>query len=340
MLHTIRRVQVRSVVVLLALTGYLATPANADAQTPMGVRNVSGESGASARAIAVNNPWFGAQISHRFGTEGGFESNLLAAGQFIYEIKFKVPDVPGIAPPGDPTDGPTDPADQKQPPANLTTNQPSANLTAKQPTTSLTTKQPAANSKQGVPFLRRFHLPVVSNFGGDIAPDSAQDSIDNKVKELLSTASGVTAGLFPYYEVGQNDNFMLTLHGLFAWRYNALKPLAAGDSAGGGAAPASDDTVALHQIKSGIGLEAVIGDRSNGKGGLTVSVTPVMTWFADKEAYARAFGEERSRLGGVEIVGVIPVSDKGVGVVLEGVAASGGKRAFRAGLMIVGKPKS
>jgi hypothetical protein len=277
----------------------------------MGIRNVSKDTAPSAQAVAANNPWFGAQIAHRFGTDGEFESNLLAAGQFMYEIKFKVPDGTG----GAVTD-PTDPtAAANRPPA-----------------------PPSPNPK--VPFLRKFHLPVVSNFGGDIGPDSGKDAIDQHVKELLASASGVTAGLFPYYEATHSDNLMLTLHGLFAWRYNSFKPLAASSGTGDDAKEDADaDLVPLHQVKSGIGLEAVIGDRSDGKGGLTVSVTPVLTWFTDKAAYKSVFGEERSHLGGVEVVGIIPVSDKGVGVVLEGVAAQGGKRSFRAGLMIVGKPK-
>jgi hypothetical protein len=288
----------------------LATPATTRAQTPMGIRNVSKDAGVSAQAIAANNPWFGAQVAHRFGTEGEFESNLLAAGQFLYEIKFKVAEA---------TTGTTDPTDP----------------TAAKPAGT------AKQSKAAVPFLRKFHLPVVSNFGGDIAPDSAEDAINNQIKELLSSASGVTAGLFPYYELRESDNLMLTLHGLFAWRYNSFKPLADDDASTEENSAETDETelVPLHQVKTGIGLEAIIGDRSDGKGGLTVSLTPVLTWFTDKAAYKRAFGEERSSLRGIEVVGIIPVSDKGVGVVLEGVAASGGKRSFRAGLMIVGKPK-
>lgn len=297
------------------LTLLMASVPAVQAQTPMGVRNVSRDAEPAAQAVAVNNPWFGAQIAHRFGTEGAFESNLLAAGQFMYEIKFKIPETSaaGLA---DPTD----------------------------PTATSTSARGTRSTSQKTPFLSRFHLPVVSNFGGDIAPDTADDAIDNKVKELLSSASGVTAGLFPYYELGKNDNFMLTLHGLFAWRYNSFKPAAADGETGGGtgteaAESQATELVGVHQVKSGIGLEAVIGDRSDRKGGLTISVTPVLTWFTDKAAYKKAFGEERSSLAGLEVVGIIPISDKGVGVVLEGVTASGGKRSFRAGLMIVGRPK-
>jgi len=308
----------RALILAGTLTLLLGSAPAVQAQTPMGIRNVSRDAEPAARAVAVNSPWFGAQIAHRFGTEGEFESNLLAAGQFMYEIKFKVPEGSGAVT-GDPTD----------------------------PTTRSTGASRAVGSAtQKAPFLSKFHLPVVSNFGGDIAPDTADDAIDNKVKELLSSASGVTAGLFPYYELGSNDNFMLTLHGLFAWRYNSFKPAGAADT-GTGSAGGTDDAagaeetelVGLHQVKSGIGLEVVIGDRSDRKGGLTVSVTPVLTWFTDKAAYKKVFEEERSSLAGLEVVGIIPISDKGVGVVLEGVTASGGKRSFRAGLIIVGRPK-
>jgi hypothetical protein len=275
----------------------------------MAVRNVAKDAGVAAAAIAVNNPWFGAQIAHRFGTDGEFESNLLAAGQFVYEVPFKRAEAVTDADPTDPT----------------------------APTPSGTTTVGNGNS-----FLGKFRLPVVSNFGGKVGPESAKDAVDAQVKELLGTASGVTAGLFPYYPLAKNDNFMLTLHGLVAWRYNSLKAhqatAANGSSAGEGADTSATDLVALHQVKTGAGLEMVIGDNTDGSGGLTLSVTPVYTRFADKEAYKRAFGEERSGLGAVEVVGVIPLN-KGIGVVIEGVAAQDGKRSFRAGLILIAQSK-
>jgi hypothetical protein len=283
----------------------------------MAIRNVSKDAEPQAAALAANNPWFGAQIAHRFGTEGEFDSNLLAAGQFVYDIPFKI-----TGKSGDATGGGDDATAGNGRPANASTTQ----------------------TTNGGRFLTKFHLPVVSNFGGKVGPDSdfkkVKDAVDAKVKELLGTASGITAGLFPYYELGKNDNFMFTLHGLMAWRYNSLKPYAAPSATNAAANTSTDDTklVPLHQIKTGVGLEAVIGDRSDGKGGLTISVTPVMTRFADRDAYKRAFGEERASLGALEVVSVIPINAKGVGVVIEGVAAQGGKRSFRAGLMLVGQP--
>jgi hypothetical protein len=298
-----------SVFVALVLGCVIVFSTATNAQSPMAIRNVAEDAGTRAAGIAANNPWFGAQIAHRFGTDGEFESNLLAAGQFVYEIPFKRPE-------GGTDVDPTDP-------------------TAPKPSDTTTTAK--SNS-----FLENFRLPVVSNFGGKVGPESAKDPVDAQVKELLSTATGVTAGLFPYYPLAKNDNFMVTLHGLFAWRYNSLKPhetaTTSGSATGAGADTSGTDLVALHQVKTGAGLEVVIGDNTDGSGGLTVSVTPVYTRFADKDAYKRAFGEERSGLGAIEVVGVIPVN-KGVGVVIEGVAAQDGKRSFRAGLMLIAQPK-
>jgi hypothetical protein len=290
------------------------------AQTPMGLRNVSGESEASANALPANSPWFGAQIMHRFGTKGEFDSNLLAAGQFVYEMKFN---------PGGSTQRAPDPtALPAGAPAVAVPGAPAAPAPAPAPAP---TAQPM-----------RFHLPIISNFGGQIGPDLSKEAVDEKVKKLLSSATGVTAGLFPYYEVGKNNNFMFTLHGLLAWRYNSFKaePTAAA-SAGTdtNAGDAAAEVVPLHQVKAGMGFEIVIGDRSDGKGAMTVGVTPVITMFTDPDAYERAFGERRSSLGAAEVVAIVPLSEKGVGLVVELVAAGGGKSAVRGGLAFVGKPK-
>ena len=246
---------------------------SATAQTPVGITNVTGDIEPAADALAANNPWFGAQIINRLGTEGEFASNLLAAGQFVF-------DVPLGADAGE------------------------------------------------------FRLPIISNFGGRIAPaaepNTLKEQIDSQLKDLLDSATGITAGLFPYYPFKLNDSFMVTIHGLGAWRYNALKPLEpAGDAAA--------ELVNIHQIKLGAGIEVVAGRRDQGPAAVTFSITPVLTRFTDDTAYKRAFGDSKIRLGTIELVGILPLRASGLGVVFENVTG-GGQNSFRIGLLIAGQP--
>ena len=65
-------------------------------------------------------------------------------------------------------------------------------------------------------------------------------------------------------------------------------------------------------------------------------VAPIFVYLA--LYYAKIFGEEKSRVSGLEITGVIPVA-QGVGFLLEGVLAKDAN-ALRAGLVLaMGKPK-
>lgn len=266
-----------AVVVAIFAAAAIATASQASAQTPVGIMNLTADAGPSARALAANNPWFGAQLIHRVGTEGEFASNLLAAGQFLYNV-------------------------------------------------------PLGEMK--------FQLPVISNFGGSIGPktdlDTIKKSIDAQLKDLLDSASGVTAGLFPYYPFTPSDVVMITVHGIGAWRYNALKPY--GETTAEAKAEGASKLVDLHQLKIGAGVEGVFGKRDAGPAAVTFSVTPVLIRFADKDAYRRAFGEEKSTLRAIELLGILPLQANGLGLVFEDVIGAG-ENSFRVGLIFAGQPK-
>lgn len=190
----------------------------------------------------------------------------------------------------------------------------------------------------GIPL----HLPIVTNFGGKIAPasnvESVAEGIEQQMKDLVQSTTGVTAGLFPYYVAKQGDRAMVTFHGIAAWRFNALRPY--GEQA---AQPASEQAVAsdsgenvnLHQIKLGAGIEAVLGNRTNPT--LTIGITPVIRFFTDKAAYARAFGKERASLSAVEILTILPVRADGVGLLFESVVGGAQQNSFRVGLILAAK---
>jgi hypothetical protein len=183
-----------------------------------------------------------------------------------------------------------------------------------------------------------WHIPVISNFGGKIGPPSkiasAADGIEKQMKELAQSATGVTAGIYPYRVVHTGTHSLVTLHAQTAWRFNALRPFGAEGIAAG-----SDTStlVDLHQIKVGAGIEVVLGDRK--QPGLTFGVTPVGRFVLDQNAYERAFGERRSILGAVEITSILPVRADGVGLLLEGVVGGANQSTFRAGLLLAASPQ-
>jgi hypothetical protein len=296
---------------VMTLSTFVVTHASAFAQTPMSIRNVTkaaaadtktpekkaGEAMAVARsagkspadvkeagdtaakaeeekARATNNPWFGAQLAQTFGKSTGFETNIVATGQFVYDVPF----------------------DRKSP--------------APSPT----------------PFLEKFHLPVLSNFGGEIGEGAKKEDIQAKTAELLSGGSGLTAGLYPYYVMKQNNNFIFTFHGQLSWKFNSFAPLTAEPST-------ASDAIPIHQLKTGAGFEMLIGDNTDGAAGVSFSVTFLYTKFMDPASYEKVFGETKTGLAGADTVFIFPVS-KGVGLIFEGVAAGANKSSFRVGLIL------
>lgn len=195
---------------------------------------------------------------------------------------------------------------------------------------------PAGNLMYEVPMGdSKLHLPVMGNLTSiaeAISKDASQkDSIESQIKQLLSSESGGTIGLFPYRVLSESKVFMLTLNGIGAWRINGLHPVGQTGTA------STDSTVYLNQFRLGLALESVIGDRGSGHGLLTFSVAPVGTFF-DPNTYQQAFGTRKSKLFGLELGGILPLRD-GIGFLVEGVLGESSVRAFRAGLIAAGQPK-
>jgi hypothetical protein len=183
----------------------------------------------------------------------------------------------------------------------------------------------------------KLHLPVMGNLAPIVESiskgASKKDSVENQIKQLLSSESGGAIGLFPYRVIAESKIFMLTVNAIAAWRINGLHPV----GRPGGSASTSDSTVYLNQLRFGAGLESIIGERGSGHGVLTLSVTPVGTFF-DSGTYEQAFGSKKGKLFGVELGGILPLRE-GVGFLIEGVLGEASVRAFRAGLVAAGQPK-
>jgi hypothetical protein len=70
--------------ILSAVALSLAT--SAVAQTPLATVLSGKGGGASAGGAAVNNPWVGAQVVHRFTDEAGFADNIVVSGRALYNM--------------------------------------------------------------------------------------------------------------------------------------------------------------------------------------------------------------------------------------------------------------
>jgi len=174
----------------------------------------------------------------------------------------------------------------------------------------------------------KFRLPVMGNIS-DLTATTAVDAssaeqLAQKAQALVMSATGARVGLYPYYVAYKSDVASVVFHGEAAWKLNALE----------------DPTKTLQylqQLRFSGGIEFGLGKTDGDRLPLTVSVTPTVTVFSAKD-YAKIFGEEKSRVSGLEITGVIPVA-QGVGFLLEGVLAKDAN-ALRAGLVLaMGKPK-
>ncbi len=173
---------------------------------------------------------------------------------------------------------------------------------------------------------RKLKLPVISNFSDLVANPSTADEGDNsddKLKELLLASSGVRAGLYPYRVIESvgGEDFTLVVHGEASWKLNGFKQ------------QDSDDVNYLNQFRLGAGFEVAIGLAEGGHKPLTLSVTPVLTAFGEKE-YEKIFNQPKSRLTTVEIVAVLPTSAR-TGVLFEFVR--GDVNSFRAGVIVAGE---
>jgi hypothetical protein len=175
----------------------------------------------------------------------------------------------------------------------------------------------------------RFHLPVMGNVGPLIQvatdPESDEKAVRDQADQLLLGAQGVTVGLYPYIEIRKSDRFLLTFHSVVAWRLNALHEL-------GSPSTSDPELVYLLQGRFATGVELVIGSRADGRRSFTLSVTPTLAVFG-KDAYRRAFGEEKWRLPSLEATAILPLG-AGVGVLFEGIDGEGSSNAFRMGLLV------
>lgn len=168
-------------------------------------------------------------------------------------------------------------------------------------------------------------IPVVANFSPSKSPGGEEDSDAEakKLRDLASSATGISLGLFPYIVAVDKPDLVVTFHSMIAWRMNSLK------------ANTSDSIVNLEQGRFGAGIETQLGIRSDNRRPLTLSAMLVLERF-DGNTYEAAFGEFKKSLRTLEVTAVAPIT-AGLGVLFE--YSFGPKDAVRIGLIAVKEVK-
>jgi hypothetical protein len=179
----------------------------------------------------------------------------------------------------------------------------------------------------------KIHLPVMANVSSLASAvnkeDSKKDAVEAQADKMLLSSEGVNAGVYPYYSFVDKTKLLLTVHGVAAWRLNALREFGIAEDV------ADADLVYLHQGRFALGVDALIGDRSNGTAAILLSAALVQHAYSNA-TYEKAFGEKSSGFTAVELVGILPIMDN-TGIIFESVLGGSSRRAFRAGIVVAGK---
>jgi hypothetical protein len=231
-----------------------------EAQTPTQLLRTRPDPNANA-AIAVNNPWFGAQLAYRVTGDAPTTQNFQAAGQVLYH------------PLG--TGG-------------------------------------------------KFQLPVMANLSeiasGIDLTDPDLDEVKLRVQELLYSTQGISAGLYPLYEVVRSPTALVTLHGAAALKLNGFT-----DSTSAGR------TISVLRLSAGVDL--VVGSDLRRRSPLSLSITPVWTRVAEADLEALGVGDGEW-LSSIEVSGVLPLRD-GFGLIAEWLGSKDERSSLRVGVVLL-----
>lgn len=163
-------------------------------------------------------------------------------------------------------------------------------------------------------------FPIMANFTGLTASTPA-DEIDRKLSEVAGSAQGMWAGAFPYWRCLKDKFISPTVFaGLVPLKVNAVQVLSA-------------DPELLYQGTATLGVELAIGEK-DGRHLLTVSGSGTYALPYDRAAFDRAFPNDDFKHFSAEVTAVMPISDTGLGVLVEGVFPEGATPGFRAGLIV------
>jgi hypothetical protein len=169
----------------------------------------------------------------------------------------------------------------------------------------------------------RIHLPVMGNFS-ELSIDSSKSEtpaqqVSQGVQQLVSSASGIRLGLYPYVVAAKGDNVTVVFHGEAAWKLNSVKG-------------ADDSPTYLNAFRVSGGIEIGVGQRKDGKMPATLSVAPVITMLSAAD-YQKVSGQSKSAVKSFEATLILPWREK-MGFLFEGIVGQSDARGFRAAIVI------
>lgn len=166
---------------------------------------------------------------------------------------------------------------------------------------------------------RGFGLPVMGNFSG-ISASTQPEKLDEKIQEVVGSAHGLYAGVYPYWRFFKQSLVSPTVYaGLVPFRLVAAK---VADGSG----------VMLYQGNVSAGVELVVG-RKDGRSLLTVSATGAYAVPYNHADFNRAFPGAKFQRWSAELTTVLPIGS-GIGILVEGIFPGSAAPGFRAGLIL------
>lgn len=177
---------------------------------------------------------------------------------------------------------------------------------------------------------KKFKVPVMGNIS-DLKSELLNDAkkLESALTNIVIGDDGLNVGIYPYFIINDyaGDDFYLLAHGSASLKMNGFQI-------------DSTQTNYLNTGRFSAGLEMGYGlfDKKSGDRPITLSVTPVFSFF-DKEEYNDVFGEERNSIVSLEFTGIIPISKTGIGLMIQSVVSGNTNNVFRAGIILSGQSK-
>ncbi len=175
---------------------------------------------------------------------------------------------------------------------------------------------------------RKLKFPIMGNIS-DIKSEILGDSIklNSAVNEIIFGDEGLNVGVYPYYILNEyaDDDFYCVVHASAGWKLNGFQL-------------DSNTTNYLNIGRVSAGMEIGYGmlDKITGDKPITLSITPVLSFF-DKTEYNKIFDKELGNITSLEVTVILPISNTGIGVMLEKVFSANVESLFRAGIIFTGK---
>lgn len=173
----------------------------------------------------------------------------------------------------------------------------------------------------------KFKLPVFTNLS-DLKSELLNDGekLENAVTDIVNGDQGLNVGVYPYFILDDyGDDFYCVIHGSASWKLNGFQ-----------LDTATTEYLNIGRLSVGIEIGYGILNQATGDKPVTLSFTPVYSTF-NSDDYESIFQEKKSSIMSYELTGIVPISNTGIGVMLQQVFNPEGENAFMAGLILTAK---